>query len=42
MSANALLIAFVSGVLTYIIAGEMHPLLITNVLLGLIAGKMTD
>ncbi|MBP1930087.1 hypothetical protein [Ammoniphilus resinae] len=42
MSNNGLLIAIAAGILTFIIAGDLHPLVVTNVLLGLIWGKMTE
>ncbi|MFS0779275.1 hypothetical protein ABC255_25175 [Neobacillus sp. 3P2-tot-E-2] len=42
MSLNALLFAGVAGVLTFIAVGDFYGLLITNILLGLIAGKLMD
>ena len=42
MSVNGLLFGAVGGILTFIVAGEATPLIVTNVLLGFIAGKLTD
>ncbi|QQP10509.1 hypothetical protein FJQ98_14615 [Lysinibacillus agricola] len=42
MSLNALLLGVVAGVLTFIVAGEITPLIITNTFLGFITGKLTD
>jgi len=45
MSYNALLFATIVGVLTFILMNALspiNPLLITNILLGLIAGIMID
>ncbi len=45
MSYNALLFATVAGVLTFILMNAhspINPLLITNILLGLIVGIMLD
>ena len=42
MSLNGLLIGSVVGLLTFIMAGEATPLIVTNVLLGFILGKLTD
>ncbi|MBS4175551.1 hypothetical protein [Bacillus sp. FJAT-49736] len=43
MSYNAVLIAIVAGVFTYIIMSTpINPILITNILLGLIAGLLID
>jgi hypothetical protein len=42
MSYNALLFACIAGVLTFAFEGEMNTAIITNTLLGFIAGKLTD
>ncbi|GAF65780.1 hypothetical protein [Alkalihalobacillus trypoxylicola] len=44
MSLNAVLIAVVAGVLTFILSSPdvLNPLIITNILLGLIVGKLID
>lgn len=42
MSLNVLLFGVVAGMLTFLIEGETSPLLITNILLGFIIGKLTD
>ncbi len=42
MSINGILIGAVGGILTFIIAGEATPLIITNIFLGFIVGKLTD
>ncbi|MFB1082520.1 hypothetical protein [Jeotgalibacillus sp. JSM ZJ347] len=45
MSLNAILFAFVAGILTFILINSVepvNPILITNILLGLIAGLLID
>lgn len=42
MSLNAILFGTVAGILSFIFVGELSELFITNVLLGLIAGKLMD
>jgi len=42
LSNSGLLFAIAAGILTFIFADGLHPLLITNILLGLILGKMTE
>jgi hypothetical protein len=42
MSVNALLFALVGGILTFLSSGEFSELVVTNIFLGLIAGKLMD
>lgn len=45
MSFNALLFAVIAGILTFILMNTIHPInpiLITNILLGLIVGQLMD
>ncbi|WP_166786838.1 hypothetical protein [Jeotgalibacillus salarius] len=45
MSLNAILFALVAGVLTFILMNSVdpvNPILITNILLGLIVGLLID
>ncbi|MDQ0342504.1 hypothetical protein ACFFF5_07495 [Lederbergia wuyishanensis] len=42
MTINSIIFAAIAGVLTFIFADGLSGLLITNVLLGLIAGKLLD
>nr|WP_198044614.1 hypothetical protein [Lysinibacillus timonensis] len=44
MSNNAILFAVVAGVLTFImdVREPLNPILITNILLGIIAGQLID
>ncbi|WP_456276180.1 hypothetical protein [Bacillus sp. AK128] len=39
---TSLLFGAVAGVLTFIFAGELSELFITNILLGIIAGRLMD
>jgi len=40
-NANALSYGIIAGVISFII-GDLSPILVTNVLLGFIAGKLMD
>jgi hypothetical protein len=42
MTLNALLFAGIAGLLTFVFTGGMSELLLTNILLGLISGKLMD
>ncbi|GAA0440868.1 hypothetical protein GCM10008983_17450 [Lentibacillus halophilus] len=45
MSYNAFLFAIIAGVLTFILMNALHPInpiIITNILLGLIVGTLID
>lgn len=42
MSWNAILFGAVAGVLSFIFVGGVSEFMITNILLGLIAGKLMD
>ena len=42
MSWNAILFAVIAGVLSFIFVSGISVLMITNILLGLIAGKLLD
>ncbi|MET3683341.1 hypothetical protein ABID56_001436 [Alkalibacillus flavidus] len=42
MSYNTWLMALIGGVLTFVFAGQVNPLIITNVLLGGIVGLLLD
>lgn len=42
MSINAILFGMVAGVLSFIFAGGLTELMLTNILLGFIAGALID
>ncbi|WP_267912436.1 hypothetical protein [Lederbergia citri] len=42
MNINSIIFAVIAGILTFIIEGEPSGLLVTNILIGSIAGKLLD